>query len=221
MAQQIVAGQRYRAEAAYGEQRTIHRKRRNHNVDPRTVQQARIHHGRRLIDAPANRGDNLVDDVHQVGLVLEDDVGLLDHAAPFHVDRLVGVHQDVADRGIVQQRLQGAEAEYLVQNVLCQPVAVQSAQRGALLANQLQNHAKQALPPANLVGLHGRQFFKVHATDQFVMHRSLQRVTRVLAQHRGYPHLGGNQGKDRRSHVHRYFCHCNRLVASVDRSRFR
>ena len=50
------------------------------------------------------------------GLVLEDDVGLLKHAAPLHVDRLVGVHQDVVDGGILQQRLQRAQAEDLVQD---------------------------------------------------------------------------------------------------------
>jgi hypothetical protein len=66
MAQQVLGAERRGAEAADGEQRPIHRQRRNDDVDARAVQQARIHHRRRLIDAAADRGDDLVDDVHQV-----------------------------------------------------------------------------------------------------------------------------------------------------------
>ena len=78
MAQQVVGGQRSATEAADGEQRAVDGQRRNDDVDARAVEQARIHHRRRLVDAAADRGDDLVDDVHQVRFVLEDDVGLLD-----------------------------------------------------------------------------------------------------------------------------------------------
>ena len=148
MAQQVVGGQRDGAEAADGQQRAIHGQRRNDDVDARSVQQARIHHRRRLIDAAAHRGDDLVDDVHQMGFILEDDVGLLDDAAPFDVDGFVGVDQDVVHGGIVQQRLQRAQAKDFVENVVREAVAIGRAERGILFGYQLQDHSEQTLASA-------------------------------------------------------------------------
>ncbi len=74
------------AKPAYRENRTIHRQRRNDDVDARSVGQARIAHGRRFVHPPPHLGDDLVDDVAQMRLVLEHDIGLLQHAGPLHVN---------------------------------------------------------------------------------------------------------------------------------------
>ena len=209
MAQQVVGGQRNGAEAANRQQRAIHGKRRNDDVDARSIEQARIHHGRRLIDAAAHRGDDLVDDVHQVSLVLEHNVGLLDHSAPLHIDGLVGVDQNVVHGGIVQQRLERAEAEDLVENVVRQPVAIRRAERSVLFRDQLQDDGEQPLPPALFVGLDGRKLLQIHAADEFMMDGGLERVARRIAKRDA--DLGNGHWPRRRSHVHRYFGHWNHL----------
>ena len=75
LAMQVLCRERRSTEAADGEQRAIDGQRRNDDVHARAIRQARIHHGRRFVDPPAYRGDNLVDDVHQVGIVFEGHVG--------------------------------------------------------------------------------------------------------------------------------------------------
>ena len=67
------------------------------------------------------------------------------HAAPFDVDRLVGVDQDVADGRILQQRLERAEAEDFVEHFLGEAVALGGAERDALLADQLLDDAEELL----------------------------------------------------------------------------
>ena len=58
-------------ETADGKQRAVHRQRRNDGVDARAVAQARVHHGRRFVDAAAHLADDLVDDAQQVLVVAE------------------------------------------------------------------------------------------------------------------------------------------------------
>ena len=48
------------------------------DVDTRAVLQPRIDHRRRLVDAPADGADDALDDLHQVLVVAEDDVGVLE-----------------------------------------------------------------------------------------------------------------------------------------------
>ena len=50
------------------------------DVDAGAVRQARVHHRRRLVHASSDRGDDLVDDVHQVRVVLEHDVAFFKHS---------------------------------------------------------------------------------------------------------------------------------------------
>ena len=50
-------------------------------------------------------------------VVAEDDVGLLELAFALDVDLVGAVDQDVGDRRILQQQLERAEAEQLVEDV--------------------------------------------------------------------------------------------------------
>ena len=75
--QQISGTQRRRAEAPDGENRPIDRQRRNDAVDTGAVRQTRIHHRRGLVDASPDRGDDFVDDVQKMLVVLEGEGGLL------------------------------------------------------------------------------------------------------------------------------------------------
>ena len=72
------------------EERAADRDRVDDRVHTGAVGQAGVDHRRRLVDAPADLADDLVDRAAQVVLVDELDVGALDLAAPLDVDRSSG-----------------------------------------------------------------------------------------------------------------------------------
>ena len=86
------------AEPANRENRAVDRQRRNDDIDARSIGQAGIAHRRGFIHAPADVGHDLVDDVAQVGVVLENYVGLLQYAASLDIYLSISVDQDVVDR---------------------------------------------------------------------------------------------------------------------------
>ncbi len=98
-------------------QRSVDGDRPDRNVDAGSVRQARVNRGRRFVHPAADGGDDLVDDTKQMTLVLEMNGGLLELAEPLHKTFLVGVDQDVGDRRILEQRLDRAEADHLVDEV--------------------------------------------------------------------------------------------------------
>src|SRR5207344_681225 len=73
------------------------RQRRDDGIDTGTVGQAGVDHRGRLVDASADRGDDPVDDAHDVVVVLEDDVGQLQLAGAFDVDLARSVDHDLGD----------------------------------------------------------------------------------------------------------------------------
>ena len=87
------------------ERRAVDRERRDDRVDARAVPQARVDHRARLVDAAADGADDALDDLHQVPVVPEDDVGQLEPAVPLDVDLIEAVDEDVRDVGVAQQRL--------------------------------------------------------------------------------------------------------------------
>ncbi|OEZ92257.1 hypothetical protein JAB9_46270 [Janthinobacterium sp. HH107] len=70
-----------------------------------------------MVDAPAHARDDLVDDLHQVGVVGEADVAQLQAAMALDIHLPIGVDEDVGHAGIGQQRFERAEAEHLVLDV--------------------------------------------------------------------------------------------------------
>ena len=99
------------AEPANRQHRAVQRERRNDRVDTRAVLETRIHHRTRLVDTPADRADDALDDAQQVRIVLEDEVGRLELAFTLDVDLIRLVDQDVRDARIGEQRLERPEAE--------------------------------------------------------------------------------------------------------------
>src|SRR5689334_12366331 len=112
--------------------------------------------------------------MHQVAFVLEGDVCLLNNATPLDVNQFMGIHQDVADARIMQQRLEWTKAENLVEDVVCQPVAVGCAERHTLLGEQLKNDGQKSLPPADVIGLNSCKLFQIHPPDQLMVQHRLQ-----------------------------------------------
>ena len=61
-------------------------------------------------------GNDLVDNVHQVRVIFEPDVGFFQHSRPLDIHLIVSIHQNVVDGGILQQRFQRSQPENFVQN---------------------------------------------------------------------------------------------------------
>src|ERR1035438_7387089 len=94
------------AKTANRQNRAVHRPRGDDDVDARSVGQARVAHGRGFVYASADLGYDLVNNVAKVSVVLKNDVGFLQSAGALDIYLSVGVHQDVVDGGILEQRLQ-------------------------------------------------------------------------------------------------------------------
>ena len=77
---EIVGSQAVGAEAPDRHRRAVERQRRNDDVDARPVLQACVHHRARFVNAPADRADDALDDLHQVLVVAKHDVGLFELA---------------------------------------------------------------------------------------------------------------------------------------------
>ena len=137
-ADQVLGLQPLLREPANREQRAVHGERRDDRVDARAVGEPRVDHRRAVVHAPAHRAHDAVDDPHQVLVVLERGGHLLEHAAALHVHLLVGVHQDVVDRRVAQQRLERPEAEDLVEDVAEDLLALGHRERLVLLGEQLE-----------------------------------------------------------------------------------
>ena len=108
--------------------------------------------GRRLVDAAADRGDDPVDDAHDVVVVLEDDVGELELAGALDVDLARAVDHDFRDRLVAEERLERAEADDLVGDLLEHPDALGAGQGEAFLVDDLAEDLLDLAPDLDLVG---------------------------------------------------------------------
>ena len=108
--------------------------------------------GRRLVDAAADRGDDPVDDPHDVVVVLEDDVRQLELAGPLDVDLARAVDHDLRDRLVAQERLERPEADDLVGDLLEHPDALGAGQGEAFLVDDLAEDLLDLAPDLDLVG---------------------------------------------------------------------
>ncbi len=122
---------------ADGRKGSIDRDRTDGDVDARTVRQAGVAGGRRLVDAPADRRDDLVNDAQQMRLVLEVDGGLLELAEALDKTLPVGVDQDIGDGRVLEQRLDRPEPGHLVDDVFGEGGELALVQRDLLGAHIL------------------------------------------------------------------------------------
>jgi hypothetical protein len=90
------------------------RQRRHDHVDAAAVLEAGVGQRRGLVDAAADLVDDALGDLEQVLLVAEADRGELQLALLFDVGLVRAVDHDVGDVGVVEQFLERAEAEQLV-----------------------------------------------------------------------------------------------------------
>ena len=169
---QIRAHQLVLRKAADGQQRAVDRQRRNDRVDARSVGRAGVHHRRRFVDAPADLRDDLVDDPQQVPVVAERDTGQFEQAFALDVDLLVAVDQDVGDGRVLQQRLERAEAEDFVQNLVGDLLLLERAEQRRLVVDQRDHRLADFRADALIVDR--RQRFEVDLVEQLAVKRELQ-----------------------------------------------
>ncbi len=121
---EIAPGQRVGRELADGQDRPLQRERRHDHVDARAVGQAGIHHRRGFVDAAADSRDDPLDDAHQMGVVGEAGVGLVEHTCALDEHLVVAVHHHLGDPVVAQERIDRPVAEHLVDHVLDDALAL-------------------------------------------------------------------------------------------------
>ncbi len=94
-------------------------------------------------------------------LVLEADRRLLELAEALDIDLLVAVDQYVGDRIVLEQRLDRAEAEHLVQHVVDQLLALRMVEGVALLVELLEDDVADLL-----LDLSSRHFLERRQVDE-------------------------------------------------------
>ena len=123
------------------QRRTIQRHRRNRGGDARPIRQASRDNRIRLIDSAPGRRDHFFDDVQEVFVVLELNRGTLQQAAPFDVNLVVVIHQDVGDRRVFQDGLQRAEPEHFIKDLLDDAIALRQRHWNVFLKQEFSDGA--------------------------------------------------------------------------------
>ena len=103
--------------------------------------QAGVDDGLRFVDAAADLRDDLLDDVQQVRVVLEAHLGFGELAVALDVDLVEAVDEDIGDGGLLEQRLERAQAEHFVEHLLDDLVLLGGGHGDALVFEQALDHA--------------------------------------------------------------------------------
>ena len=131
-----------------------------------------VDHRTRLVDTTADLGDDAIDDLHQVVVVAELDVGFLHLPVPLDIDVLGTVDQDVGDLAILQQHLQRAQAKRLVQHLVDQPFALAAIQQRVFgVAEMLDDQADFA---PQRIALQLAHLVQIELVDKLAVNPSLQ-----------------------------------------------
>jgi len=164
--------------ATDGQRRPVDRDGRDDGVDAGSVGQARVHHGRGLVDPAPHGRDDAVDDLLEVVVVLEAGPRELDLPVALHVDVAVGVHEDVRYRRVVHEGLDGPQPEDLVKDLLVELLALLVVERRLRLLGEdsLREPADLLLEELPVEGVDERKVQHVH---QAVVDLALELVVLV------------------------------------------
>jgi hypothetical protein len=185
------------AELADGDRGVLGRRRRDGDVDAGAVLEAGVDHRRHLVHAsPDARQDALGDAAHMV-FVAEPDVAQVDDAVALVVDRVIAVDHDFRDRLVVDERLNGPQAQHLVgherdhalPDLAIDRVVARDEQREGGLFDQLAGLLGIGL--AELVGVQRLDHGLMEIPDDVVQVRARGRLQHLL---RGVCHEGREAG---------------------------
>ena len=165
-ADEVLDGERRGGELSDRDDRADEAERRNDRVDARPVGETGVDHGARLVDAAADGGDDPLDDLHDVLVVLERHVRELQPTFALDVDLLRAVDHHLGDGLVAQERLERPEAEDLVGDLLEHPHPLGAGEGEALLVGDL---AEQLLDLAPHLDLVREVELRVHLVDEPVL----------------------------------------------------
>ncbi len=117
-------------------------------------------------------GDDLLDDVHEVRVVLEADFSFFEHAGALDVDFFGSVDQDVVDRRVLQQRLERAEGEHFVEDGARELLSLLWREWNFDLGDDLLDDGESL--PAGWFVVRCRDFFQIEAVQQIAMEADLE-----------------------------------------------
>jgi hypothetical protein len=110
-------------------QRPAERERRDDDVHAAAVREAGVDHRRRLVDAPADLGHDLVDDPAQVRVVVEPHVRLVEAALALDPDVVGAVDHDLGHAVVCEEPLERAVAERVVGDLVREAARGRSRER--------------------------------------------------------------------------------------------
>ena len=165
--QQVLARERVALELTDREMGPVERQRLDDRVDAGAVGQARVHHGRGVVDAPADGRDDPVDHLQQVTVVLEHHVGALQPPVALDVHLLVGVDQDIGDLGSWISGSSGPEAEDLVQHLPDHQVPLVEVERHRFLGDEVMHDLPDGL--GDLRSVQPVQIRQIESLEQTAM----------------------------------------------------
>ena len=142
------------------------RQRRDDRVDAGAVGEAGVDHRDGLVHAAADRGDDPIDDPHDVVVVLEHDVRQLELARALDVDLARAVDHDLGDGLVAEERLERPEADDLVGDLLEHADTLGAGQGEAFLVDDL---AEDLLDLAAHLDLVGQVELRVQVLDHPVL----------------------------------------------------
>ena len=162
----------------------------------RAVRQARVADRRGFVDAAADLADDALADIEQLLVVAEADAGLLDLAFDFDVDRAGAVHHDVGDVVARKQRLERAEAEHVVADVVEQFFLLGDRHHDVLDRDDLVDDVADFL--ARAIGIEARQLRQIDRLDQRAEDDALDLVIGFRAARIDRRHVDGRRRAGRR-----------------------
>ncbi len=179
-ADQVLDRERGRGELPDGEHGTDQREGRDDGVHAGAIGQAGVDHRARLVDATADGRDDALDDLHHVLVVLEGDIGHLQPTLTLDVDLLRPVDHHFRDGLVSQERLERAEAQDLVGDLLEHPHPLGAGEGQALLVGNL---AEQLLDLATDLDLVAQVELRVELVDEPVLDAVLRLAERLAGGH--------------------------------------
>ena len=148
--------------------RPVQRQRRNNGIDARAIRKPRVHHGRGFVHPAPDPRDDAVDHLHQVPVVAEYDIGLFEQPVAFREYQIGSVHQNVGNRGVLEQRFQRSQPEHLIEKIGLDPALFVGGQRNVSAGQSFLNYRRHCLPRPRVVDR--GQFLQIQLGEHGLVH---------------------------------------------------
>src|SRR5439155_22788616 len=94
------------------------------------------------------------------GVIFEHEIGRFEDSRPLDVKPLEGVHQNVVDRGILKQWLQGSKTEDFIHHFAGEALPLEAAQASVGIGHELLDNAENLRSGSPIAHIH--ELFEVY-----------------------------------------------------------